>query len=84
MPTKITASKSTLVREEPVSPEAFRDYFKARYGPTIAAYRGIAEDPERVAALDRDLTELARRHDFGAETTVMDWEYLLFTARKRS
>ena len=24
----------------------FRDYFKSRYGPTIAAYRGLADDPE--------------------------------------
>ncbi len=63
-------------------PEAFRDYFKARYGPTIAAYQGIAGDPQRVAALDRDLAELARRHDRGAGSTVMDWEYLLVTARK--
>ena len=33
----------------------FRDYFKAVYGPTIAAYRAIADDPERVAALDADI-----------------------------
>jgi SAM-dependent methyltransferase len=65
-------------------PEGFRDYFKARYGPTIAVYRSLAEDSERVAALDRDLAELARRHDRGDETTVMDWEYLLVTARKRT
>jgi len=64
-------------------PEEFRDYFKARYGPTIATYRGLAEEPERSAALDRDLADLARRHDRGTGTTVMDWEYLLFTARKR-
>ena len=62
------------------SPEAFRDYFKAYYGPTIVAYRGIADDPERTAALDRDLAELAQRHDRGRGTTVMDWEYLLLTA----
>jgi len=65
------------------TPEDFRDYFKANYGPTIVAYRGIAGDPGRVAALDRDLTELARRHDHGTGTTVMDWEYLLLTARRR-
>lgn len=66
------------------SPEDFREYFKAVYGPTIAAYRGIADDPERVAALDRDLVELAGRYDRGTGTTVMDWEYLLMTARKQS
>ena len=35
------------------------------YGPTIAAYRDIADDPERVAALDRDLAALAARFDRG-------------------
>jgi hypothetical protein len=70
-------------------PEAFRDYFKACYGPTIADYRSIAEDPERVAALDRDLADLARRHDVAGNGdhgagTIMDWEYLLLTVRKRT
>src|SRR5262249_22708679 len=64
-------------------PEDFRDYFKARYGPTIAVYRGLADDPKRAAALDAELAELARRHDRGTGRTVMEWEYLLFTARKR-
>ncbi|MGH9079392.1 MAG: class I SAM-dependent methyltransferase [Acidimicrobiales bacterium] len=65
------------------SPEAFRDFFKAHYGPTVAAYRGIAEDPDRVGSLDRDLADLARRYDRGTYTTVMDWGYLLLTARIR-
>ena len=64
------------------TPEAFRDYFKANYGPTISAYKAIAENTERVAALDRDLVELARRFDVGTDSTVLDWEYLLLTARK--
>jgi SAM-dependent methyltransferase len=67
-------------------PEDFRDYFKARYGPTIAAYRGIAADPDRTAALDAELAGLARRQGTVGATgsTVMAWEYLLFTARKRA
>ena len=63
------------------SPEEFRDFFKACYGPTIAVYRRIADDPERVAALDQDLVELARRFDAGAG--VLEWEYLLVTAHAR-
>lgn len=59
---------------------AFREYFKANYGPTIAAYRGIAEDPDRVAALDADIAALADRF---LRSGSMDWEYLLLTARKR-
>jgi ubiquinone/menaquinone biosynthesis C-methylase UbiE len=62
--------------------EAFRDYFKTNYGPTISTYRGIADDPDRVAALDRDLVDLALRFDVGTDSTALDWEYLLLTARK--
>jgi len=80
--TDVEARRQTIRVDHFRVPEAFRDYFKARYGPTIAAYRGIADDPERVAALDRDLADLARRHDRGAG--VMDWEYLLLTARKQT
>ncbi|HEX5303555.1 MAG TPA: class I SAM-dependent methyltransferase [Streptosporangiaceae bacterium] len=67
-------------------PEDFRDYFKARYGPTIAAYRAIAADRDRTAALDAELADLARRHGTVNATgsTAMAWEYLLFTARKRA
>ena len=64
-------------------PEDFRDYFKARYGPTIAVYRAIADYPERTAALDAELAGLARRFGRGSGRTVMEWEYLLVTARKR-
>lgn len=81
--TDISVSRQTVTVVCFASPAAFRDYFKANYGPTIAAYRGIAEDPEQVAALDRDLLELAERHDRGTGPTVMDWEYLLITARRR-
>jgi SAM-dependent methyltransferase len=63
------------------SPEEFPEYFKRYYGPTTAAYRGLADQPERAAELDRELAALARQHGAGARP--MGWEYLLFTARKR-
>ncbi len=60
--------------------EAFRDYFKANYGPTATAYRGIAGDPERVTELDSRLAELASQAlDY---SSTMGWEYLLLTARR--
>jgi SAM-dependent methyltransferase len=62
------------------SAAAFRDYFKHNYGPTIAVYRNIADDPARVAALDADLLALAERHDVGGG--AMNWEYLIYTARR--
>ena len=62
-------------------PDAFRDFFKANYGPTVAAYRGLGDDAQRAASLDRDLSDLATRHDIGGETGfAMRWEYLLVTA----
>ena len=60
---------------------AFRDYFKTYYGPTITAYRGIAEDTDKVAALDADLAALADRELDGS--SVMNWEYLIVTGRRR-
>ena len=79
--TDITARRQMVRISRFADPRAFRDYFKARYGPIIAAYRGIADDPQRVAALDHDLACLAERHLAGS--TAMDWECLIITARKR-
>lgn len=64
-------------------PEDFRDDFKTHYGPTVATYRRLADDLERTAALDGDLAQLARSHGLGIDTTTMEWEYLLITARKQ-
>jgi SAM-dependent methyltransferase len=79
--TGITARRQTVTISRFADPAAFRDDFKARYGPVIAAYRGIADDLQKVAALDTDLADLAERHLAGG--TAMDWEYLIITARKR-
>jgi len=79
---QVQTATQTLRVTHFASPEAFRDYFKSNYGPTISAYRFIADDPDRVAALDHDLAELGRRFDVGTDSFVLDWEYLLFTARK--
>lgn len=59
---------------------AFRDFFKTNYGPTVAVYKSLAGDPERIAGLDRELADLAARHDLGGGR--MEWEYLLVTARR--
>jgi hypothetical protein len=56
---------------------AFRDHFKANYGPTISAYRAIAADADRVAALDAEIAALGDRFLTGS---TMRWEYLLTLA----
>jgi SAM-dependent methyltransferase len=58
----------------------FRDFFKANYGPTAAAYRGIADDHDRVAALDADLARLG--DDALAGSSTMEWEYLVVVATR--
>lgn len=78
--TEFTAHRCALRVDRFPDGATFRDYFKANYGPTIAAYRGIADKPDRVNALDDQLAELGDRYLAGL--SVMEWEYLLVTARK--
>ncbi|MFZ2527096.1 MAG: class I SAM-dependent methyltransferase [Rhodococcus sp. (in: high G+C Gram-positive bacteria)] len=78
--TDVEARTAQLRVERFATGEEFRDFFKATYGPTIAVYRAIADEPDRVAALDRALADLGRTWDQGGG--AMDWEYLLLTARR--
>lgn len=61
--------------------DAFLDCFKSGYGPTIATYRLLEDEPARAQALDEALLDLAVRHDLGEG--AMQWEYLLVTAQCR-
>jgi SAM-dependent methyltransferase len=79
--TDLVAERRTLTVDRFADGAAFRDYFKANYGPTISAYRAIGDDARRVAALDADLAALGDGALTGSST--MEWEYLLVTAHKR-
>jgi len=57
-----------------------RDFMKANYGPTIAVYRFIGDDAEKVAALDAEMAALADRFFVDG---AMPWEYLIVTAKRR-
>jgi SAM-dependent methyltransferase len=81
--TDVVARRQTIRIDHFAEPGDLRDYFKARYGPTIAIYRFIADDPAKVAALDHDLAALVERFRQGPGPVVVDWEYLLLTARRR-
>ena len=80
--TEVEARVATLPVQRFASPAEFRDFFKRTYGPTIAVYRFIAEDQDKVGALDRDLEDLGRRFGMGDGSGSSGWEYLLFTARR--
>jgi len=62
-------------------PTEFREYWKAKYGPTIATYRFNADRPERVAELDRDFLQFLTTWQ-GTAGAGYAAEYLLLTARK--
>ena len=75
---QLTAERRDLTVGGFETAAAFRTYFAAYYGPTIAAYRNVADDPARSADLDAAIDEVAER--FGVTSGPMQWEYLLVTA----
>ncbi len=78
--TDLVMKRRTLAVHHFPDGAAFRDYFKAVYGPTIAAYRNIEGDADRVAELDDAIARVGDAVLQGGGT--MEWEYLLVTARK--
>jgi SAM-dependent methyltransferase len=78
--TDVRASQQLLSAGQLSDPAAFREYFKSNYGPTIAAYRGLEDDPTRAAELDQALLDLVER--FRTPEGGVNWEYLLVVATK--
>jgi ubiquinone/menaquinone biosynthesis C-methylase UbiE len=82
--TGVSTRKQALAVRSFHQPEDFVRYFKSHYGPTISVYKFIAEDGDKVKALDQALADLAESFgDAHGDTPFqMEWEYLLFTAKK--
>jgi ubiquinone/menaquinone biosynthesis C-methylase UbiE len=68
------------------SPRDYRELFKQTFGPVVAIYASLAEEPERAAALDRDFLEFATRANSGPPHGPAEYryEYLLVVARRRA
>jgi ubiquinone/menaquinone biosynthesis C-methylase UbiE len=77
--TTLTATREELDVDRFTTGAEFRDFFKSYYGPTIAAYRNIADDPARGAELDHALADLGDRY---LRDGHMPWEYLLVVATR--
>ena len=82
--TDVQARRRQLAVRSFPGPEEFVRYFKSHYGPTIAVYKHLAGDRDKIKALDQALTDLAEAFgdSHGDVPFQMEWEYLLFTARK--
>jgi ubiquinone/menaquinone biosynthesis C-methylase UbiE len=71
--------------ERAQSPQVYCELFKQTFGPVVATYASLAEDPERTVALDRDFLEFATRASSGPPGGPAEYryEYLLVVARGR-
>ena len=79
----LSARRQTVRMDHCANPTEFREYWKRNYGPTIATYRFNEDQPDRVAALDRDFLAFLSDWDRGGDQPAWEAEYLLVTATKR-
>jgi ubiquinone/menaquinone biosynthesis C-methylase UbiE len=72
--------------ERAASPRDYVDLFRETFGPVIALRAFLADQPDRLAALDREFLDFAMRANRGAPDGPAEYqyEYLLVVARKRS
>jgi ubiquinone/menaquinone biosynthesis C-methylase UbiE len=70
--------------EVATDPRAYVELFKQTFGPVVATYGALADDPQRLAALDHDFLEFAIRANHGDPNSAAryTYEYLLVIARK--
>ncbi|WP_324643919.1 class I SAM-dependent methyltransferase [Pseudarthrobacter sp. LT1] len=82
--TDVHTRKQNLAVRSFHQPADFVRYFKSHYGPIISVYKFLGEDRDKVQALDKALTDLADSFGdaHGDSPFQMEWEYLLFTAKK--
>jgi ubiquinone/menaquinone biosynthesis C-methylase UbiE len=70
--------------ERAASPLHYRELFKTTFGPAVAIYASLADEPDRAAALDRDFLDFAIDANQGPADgpAEYEYEYLLVVARR--
>jgi ubiquinone/menaquinone biosynthesis C-methylase UbiE len=70
--------------ERAATPHDYCEFFKETFGPLVAVYTSLADQPERAAVLDREFLELATRAKRGQPEGPAEYhdEYLLVVARR--
>lgn len=76
--------RGELVERLDGDPLAYREYYKRWFGPVIATYAGLAGEPQRMEALDREFLEFVTRANRGEPDGPVEcrYEYLVLVARR--
>jgi ubiquinone/menaquinone biosynthesis C-methylase UbiE len=76
--------RRSYVERSPGDPAAYCQFFKQTFGPIVALRTQLVNEPERLAALDRDFLEFATRANEAPPDRPAEYryEYLLVVARR--
>jgi ubiquinone/menaquinone biosynthesis C-methylase UbiE len=76
--------RRSYVERSPGDPAAYCEFFKQTYGPIVALRTQLVNEPERLAALDRDFLAFATRANEAPPDRPAEYryEYLLVVARR--
>jgi ubiquinone/menaquinone biosynthesis C-methylase UbiE len=76
--------RRSYVERSPGDPAAYCEFFKQTFGPIVALRIQLVNEPERLAALDRDFLEFATRANEAPPDRPAEYryEYLLVVARR--
>lgn len=82
----LETTERELVETVPGTPADFCNFYRQTFGPVIAAFASVEDDPERSAALEREFLDFVKGANAGSADgpTELRFEYLLVLARKRS
>jgi len=80
----LSLTRGSYVERSPGDPAAYCEFFKATFGPVIALYAALADQPDRQAALDREFLEFATRANAAPPGAPAEYpyEYVLVVGRK--
>ena len=77
-------TRRSYVERSPGDPAAYCEFFKETFGPVVALRAALADEPDRLAALDRDFLEFATRSNQAPPDRPAEYpyEYLLVVGRR--
>lgn len=79
----LNLTPGTYTERVPGGPQGYCEYYKETFGPVIATYAGLADDPQTAAALDQGFLAFATEHNAGPPDgpAELTFEYVIVTAR---